>query len=142
MTAPIVARIRMLIRFHMAAGGRVALRANAVVAAVFVFVFGSAPDGLATLRTLGPPTWWLLGLIATFGMFVFEFEVFLPLLARLTFDGGAGTYGSLSVAFGGGAVLGGLVSAAAGRTSPNVLLGVGVAAAGGPAAGNVAVRAG
>jgi hypothetical protein len=52
MTAPIVARIRMLIRFHMAAGGRVALRANAVVAAVFVFVFGSAPDGLATLRTL------------------------------------------------------------------------------------------
>jgi hypothetical protein len=36
----------------MAAGGRVALRANAVVAAVFVFVFGSAPDGLATLRTL------------------------------------------------------------------------------------------
>jgi MFS family permease len=83
----------------------------------------------ATLRTLGPPTWWLLGLIATFGMFVFEFEVFLPLLARLTFDGGAGTYGSLSVAFGGGAVLGGLVSAAAGRTSPNVLLGVGAALA-------------
>jgi hypothetical protein len=41
-----------LIRFHLAAGGRVALRANAVVAAMFVFVFGMAPDGLATLRAL------------------------------------------------------------------------------------------
>jgi hypothetical protein len=45
-------RIRALVRFHMAAGARVALRANAVVAAIFVFVFGSAPDGLATLRAL------------------------------------------------------------------------------------------
>jgi hypothetical protein len=36
----------------MATGGRVALRANAIVAAMFVFVFGSAPDGLATLRAL------------------------------------------------------------------------------------------
>jgi hypothetical protein len=45
-------RLRALIRFQMAGGGRVALRANAIVAAIFVFVFGSAPDGLATLRTL------------------------------------------------------------------------------------------
>jgi hypothetical protein len=39
-----------LLRFHWAAGARVALRANAVVLGVIVFVFGSAPDGLATLR--------------------------------------------------------------------------------------------
>ena len=52
MTRPALTRIRALVRFHMAAGARVALRANAVVAAVFVFVFGSAPDGLATLRAL------------------------------------------------------------------------------------------
>lgn len=36
----------------MAAGGRVALRANAIVAATVVFVFGQAPDGLPTLRRL------------------------------------------------------------------------------------------
>jgi hypothetical protein len=45
-------RLSALIRFQMATGGRVALRANAIVAATFVFVFGSAPDGLATLRAL------------------------------------------------------------------------------------------
>ena len=39
-----------LVRFHWAAGARVALRANAVVLGVVVFVFGSAPDGLATLK--------------------------------------------------------------------------------------------
>jgi hypothetical protein len=39
-----------LLRFHWAAGARVALRANAVVLGIIVFVFGSAPDGLATLR--------------------------------------------------------------------------------------------
>jgi len=44
--------IAALIGFHLAAGARVALRANAVVAAMFIFLFGMAPDGLATLRAL------------------------------------------------------------------------------------------
>jgi len=48
-----------LVRFHWAAGARVALRANAVVLGVVVFVFGSAPDGLATLRNF------VLGVIAS-----------------------------------------------------------------------------
>ena len=39
-----------MMKFHWAAGARVALRANAMVLATVVFVFGSAPDGLATLR--------------------------------------------------------------------------------------------
>src|SRR4051812_44244800 len=39
-----------LVRFHWAAGARIALRANAIVLGLVVFVFGSAPDGLATLR--------------------------------------------------------------------------------------------
>src|SRR3954468_15856985 len=52
MIAPDAARVGALVRFHMAAGARVALRANAIVAAIFVFLFGSAPDGLATLRAL------------------------------------------------------------------------------------------
>ncbi|MEP7345293.1 MAG: hypothetical protein ABI877_08500 [Gemmatimonadaceae bacterium] len=41
---------RALIRFHHAAGLRVALRASAIVGAIVVFVFGSAPEALATLR--------------------------------------------------------------------------------------------
>jgi hypothetical protein len=36
----------------MAAGGRVALRANAVVAGTFVFIFGSRPDGVPIVRIL------------------------------------------------------------------------------------------
>ena len=47
------------VRFHWAAGARVALRANAVVLGVVVFVFGSAPDGLATLRNF------VLGVVAS-----------------------------------------------------------------------------
>ena len=63
--------LRALIQFQMATGGRVALRANAIVAAMFVFVFGSAPDGLATLRTLVLGTvssargWGVLGIFAS-----------------------------------------------------------------------------
>ncbi len=48
-----------LVRFHWAAGARVALRANAAVLGVVVFVFGSAPDGLATLRNF------VLGVVAS-----------------------------------------------------------------------------
>src|SRR3546814_3485053 len=48
----------------------------------------------ATLAELGPPVCWLLGLIAVFGIFVFEFEVTLPLVATQVFDGGAATYRS------------------------------------------------
>jgi hypothetical protein len=49
---------RALIRFHWGAGARVSLRANAIVGAAVVFVFGSAPEALATLRAA------LLGLVA------------------------------------------------------------------------------
>lgn len=37
-------------RFHWASGARVALRANAIIVAAVVFVLGSAPEALATLR--------------------------------------------------------------------------------------------
>src|SRR5262245_38303724 len=50
-----------LIRFHRAAGARVALRANGIVGAIVVFLFGvsaPAPDPLATLRAT------LLGVVA------------------------------------------------------------------------------
>lgn len=47
-----------LVRFHWAAGARVALRANAFVLGSVVFLFGSAPDGLASLRAF------VLGVVA------------------------------------------------------------------------------
>jgi hypothetical protein len=52
--------IRALAHFHWDAGARVALRANAIIVAAFVFVLGSAPapDALATLRDF------LLGIVA------------------------------------------------------------------------------
>lgn len=44
------ASTRLLVRFHWSAGARVALRANAMVAAIVVFLFGSAPQALTVLR--------------------------------------------------------------------------------------------
>ena len=50
------------------------------------------------------------------GMLAYEFQVTLPVVARQTFHGGSATYGFLTAAMGVGAVLGGLVTAARGRT--------------------------
>ena len=55
-------------------------------------------------------------LMAVAGTFAYEFTVTLPLLARYTFNGDAGTLGLMNSALGVGAVVGGLL--AAGRRSP------------------------
>jgi MFS family permease len=47
-------------------------------------------------------------MMALVGTFVFEFEVSFPLLAKVTFQGGADAYGWLLGAFGMGAVIGGV----------------------------------
>ena len=47
---PNLDQVRALARFHWASGARVALRANAIIVAAVVFVLGSAPEALATLR--------------------------------------------------------------------------------------------
>jgi len=68
---------------------------------------------------------------AVIGLFAYEFEVVLPLLARFTFEGDANTFGSMFAAIGIGAVVGGLFVANRGRTSPRAILaaavGMGVA---------------
>lgn len=61
---------------------------------------------------------WILILVAVVGTFAFNFAVVLPLLARETFDGGAGTFGLLSAAMGVGAFVGALATAGFGRPSP------------------------
>jgi MFS family permease len=55
----------------------------------------------------------MMGLVGTLA---YEFQVTLPVVARQTFHGGAATYGFLTASMGIGAVLGGLVTAARGRT--------------------------
>ncbi len=50
-------------------------------------------------------------MVAVIGTFTYEFQVSLPILARFTFDAGAGAYGLLLSAMSVGAVVGGLVLA-------------------------------
>jgi MFS family permease len=56
-------------------------------------------------------------MMALVGTFAYEFQVSLPLLARFTFDVGAGGLGLMNSLMAAGAVIGGLVTAARGRPS-------------------------
>jgi predicted MFS family arabinose efflux permease len=57
----------------------------------------------------------ILLLMFIIGTFAYEFPVILPLFATVTLHGGAGTYSSLTVAMGIGAIVGGLYSAGSGE---------------------------
>ena len=61
----------------------------------------------------------LMGLVGTLG---FNFQVVLPLLARLSFDGGPYAYAALVSAMGLGAVIGALVNGSRGKVSPLLLV--------------------
>lgn len=62
-----------------------------------------------------------LALMALVGTFGFNFQVVLPLLARFSFDGGAGAYAALVSAMGAGSVAGALIVGARGRTGPRLI---------------------
>jgi MFS family permease len=57
-----------------------------------------------------------LAMMGLVGLLAYEFQVTLPVLARQTFHGGAEAYGFMTAAMGVGAVIGGLFTAARGRT--------------------------
>ncbi len=61
-------------------------------------------------------------MMAVVGTLGFNFQVILPLLARFSFDGGAGTYTALAVAMGAGSVIGALAAGARGRVGPRLLV--------------------
>jgi MFS family permease len=65
----------------------------------------------------------MMGIIGTLS---YEFQVVLPIFARFTFDGTAGTYGVLTAAMGVGAVVGGLVTASRSRSGVDALVRVSV----------------
>jgi MFS family permease len=64
-----------------------------------------------------------LFLVGVVGTLTFNFMVILPLLARQTFHGGAGTYGLLSAVMGAGSLAGALIVAARSRATTSLLLG-------------------
>ncbi len=57
-----------------------------------------------------------LAMMGLVGMLAYEFQVSVPVLARQSFHGGSEAYGFLTAAMGIGAVVGGLFTAARGRT--------------------------
>ena len=60
-------------------------------------------------------------MIAAVGTLAWEFQVSLPLMASKVFHGGAGSYGVMASVMGGGAVVGGLISAARARPRARAL---------------------
>jgi MFS family permease len=60
-------------------------------------------------------------MIAVVGTLAWEFQVSLPLMASTVFHGGAGSYGVMASVMGGGAVIGGLISAARARPRARAL---------------------
>lgn len=61
----------------------------------------------------------MMALVGTLGL---NFQVVLPLLARITFEGDASSYSALAVTMGVGSVLGALATGARGRVSPRILV--------------------
>jgi peptidoglycan/xylan/chitin deacetylase (PgdA/CDA1 family)/predicted MFS family arabinose efflux permease len=68
-----------------------------------------------------------LVLVFVVGLFAYNFNVLLPLFARLTFRGNAATFSALTALMAGGAVVGGLVVASRGKPTVHRLTGVGIA---------------
>jgi MFS family permease len=68
-----------------------------------------------------------LAMMSLVGLLAYEFQVTLPVLARQTFHGGAEAFGLMTAAMGVGAVIGGLFTAARGRTGlrPMIIASVG-----------------
>jgi MFS family permease len=60
-------------------------------------------------------------MIAVVGTLAWEFQVSLPLMASKVFHGGAASYGVMASVMGGGAVIGGLISAARARPRARAL---------------------
>ena len=77
-------------------------------------------EGLRYVR--GTPELFIpLLMIAVIGTLAWEFQVSLPLMASKVFHGGAGSYGVMASVMGGGAVVGGLISAARSRPRARAL---------------------
>jgi MFS family permease len=86
---------------------------------------GQVREGLRYVWATGDLRSPLLSM-AIVGVFAFNFTVTLPLLAKVTFHGGAGLYSSFLAAMGAGAVIGGLFTAHRSNPSTRLLAVIGV----------------
>ena len=84
-------------------------------------ILAGTREGLGWIRRQ-PRMLVLLSLVFVISMFCFNFNVTLPVLAKVTLNGHSYVYGLLSAAFGVGALVGALAAAALGRASMKVLL--------------------
>lgn len=84
-------------------------------------ILAGTREGLAWVRRQ-PRMLILLTLTFVLSTFSFNFNVTLPVLAKVTLHGHSYVYGILSAAFGAGALVGALAAASLGRASTKVLL--------------------
>ena len=84
-------------------------------------ILAGTREGLAWIRRQ-PRMLIILSLVFVISTFCFNFNVTLPVLAKVTLNGHAYVYGLLSAAFGVGALVGALAAASLGRASMKVLL--------------------
>ncbi|MDX6223223.1 MAG: hypothetical protein QOD91_2277, partial [Frankiales bacterium] len=101
---------------------------GAVVASLYFMDLGALQPSRPTVRARGqlrdglryvrhePELFVPLMMMALVGCLAYEFQVVLPVLAKATLHGGAQEYGFLTGAMGVGAIVGGLFTAARGRT--------------------------
>ena len=78
-------------------------------------------EGLAWVRTQ-PRILVVLGLTLVLSTFAFNFNVTMPVLAKITLHGSGLVFGFLSAVFGAGALVGALIVASRGKASARVLL--------------------
>jgi len=84
-------------------------------------IFAGTREGLAWIRSQ-PRMLVILSLVFVISTFSFNFNVTLPVLAKVTLNGHSYVYGLLSAAFGVGALVGALAAASLGRASMKALL--------------------
>jgi MFS family permease len=84
-------------------------------------IIAGTKEGLAYVRTQ-PRMLAVLALTLLLSTFAFNFNVTLPVLAKLTFHGSGLVFGFLSAVFGAGALVGALTVAALSKASARVLL--------------------
>jgi MFS family permease len=84
-------------------------------------IFAGTLEGLAYVRRQ-PRMLAVLGLTVVLSTFAFNFNVTLPVLAKITLHGHGTVYGFLSAVFGAGALAGALVAASRARASTRVMI--------------------
>jgi MFS family permease len=84
-------------------------------------ILAGTREGLAYVRRQ-PRMLAVLGLTVVLSTFCFNFNVTLPVLAKITLHGQGTVYGFLSAVFGAGALVGALIAASRARASTRVML--------------------